>query len=132
MKPSYVSSLMPTYKEQQILDKVCKVALQKQFRYYDFIPFFDFQYKKIIFNCQPSHFSPCSVVPEDLFFFSAVPSFHHFTVPPFHRSIIPPFRVARLVSQTFLYYINTSEIPSELSRKKLISSHVKITCYLHT
>ena len=29
-----------------------------------------------------------------------------------------------------LYYINTNEIPSELSRENLISSHVKITCYL--
>ena len=29
------------------------------------------------------------------------------------------------------YYINTNEIPSELSRENLISSHVKITCYLH-
>ena len=54
---------MPTYKEQQILDKVCKVTRQKQIRYYDFIPFFDFQYEKIIFNCQPSHFSPCPAVP---------------------------------------------------------------------
>ena len=54
---------MPTYKEQQILDKVCKVTRQKQIKYYDFIPFFDFQYEKIIFNCQPSHFSPCSAVP---------------------------------------------------------------------
>ena len=59
-----VSSLMPTYKEQQILDKVCKVTRQKQIKYYDFIPFFDFQYEKIIFNCQPCHFSPCSAVPE--------------------------------------------------------------------
>ena len=31
----------------------------------------------------------------------------------------------------FYYYINTNEIPSELSRENLISSHVKITCYLH-
>ena len=31
-----------------------------------------------------------------------------------------------------IYYINTSEIPSELSRENFISSHVKITCYLHT
>ena len=46
---------MPTYKEQQILDKVCKVTRQK--------PFFDVQYEKIIFSCQPSHFSPCSAVP---------------------------------------------------------------------
>ena len=30
-----------------------------------------------------------------------------------------------------LYYINTNEIPSELSRENLISPHVKITCYLH-
>ena len=29
------------------------------------------------------------------------------------------------------YYINTNEIPGELSHKNLISSHVKITCYLH-
>ena len=54
---------MPTYKEKQILDKVCKVTRQKQIKYYDFIPFFDFQYEKIIFNCQPSHISPCSAVP---------------------------------------------------------------------
>ena len=26
------------------------------------------------------------------------------------------------------YYVNTSEIPSELSRVSMISSHVKITC----
>ena len=30
------------------------------------------------------------------------------------------------------YYLNTNEIPGELSRKNLISSHVKITRYLHT
>ena len=31
-----------------------------------------------------------------------------------------------------LYYINANEIPAgELSRENLISSHVKITCYLH-
>jgi len=30
-----------------------------------------------------------------------------------------------------LYYINTSEIPSELSRENFISSHMKITCYPH-
>ena len=29
------------------------------------------------------------------------------------------------------YYINTNEIPGELSRENLISSHVKITCSLH-
>ena len=27
------------------------------------------------------------------------------------------------------YYINTNEIPGELSRENMISSHVKITCY---
>ena len=30
------------------------------------------------------------------------------------------------------YYLNTNEIPGELSCKNLISSHVKITRYLHT
>ena len=30
------------------------------------------------------------------------------------------------------YYINTSEIPSELSLENVISAHVKMTCYLHT
>ena len=29
-----------------------------------------------------------------------------------------------------IYFINTNEIPSELSREHLISSHVKITCPL--
>ena len=29
------------------------------------------------------------------------------------------------------YYINTNGIPNELSHENLISSHVKITCYLH-
>ena len=29
------------------------------------------------------------------------------------------------------YYINTNEIPGELSRENMMSSHVKITCYLH-
>ena len=51
------------YKEQQILDKICKVTRPKQISYFDFVPFFDFQYEKIIFNCQPSHFLPCSAVP---------------------------------------------------------------------
>ena len=55
------------YKEQQILDKICKVTQQKQISYFDFVPFFDFQYEKIIFNCQPSHFSPCSAVPAHSF-----------------------------------------------------------------
>ena len=29
------------------------------------------------------------------------------------------------------YHINTNEIPGDLSRENMISSHVKITCYLH-
>ena len=33
--------------------------------------------------------------------------------------------------QLLSYHINTKEIPGELSHKNLISSHVKITCYLH-
>ena len=33
---------------------------------------------------------------------------------------------------TIIYYINTNEIPGELSREKLIFSLVKTTCYLHT
>ena len=36
----------------------------------------------------------------------------------------------RLKNKLF-YYINTNEISGELSRENLISSHVKITCYLH-
>ena len=28
-----------------------------------------------------------------------------------------------------IYYINTNEIPGELLRENLISSHVEITCY---
>jgi len=38
---------------------------------------------------------------------------------------IPKIHINRPV-----YYINTNEIPGELSRENLISSHVKITCYL--
>ena len=30
-----------------------------------------------------------------------------------------------------LYYINTNEIRGELSRENMISSHVKLACYLH-
>ena len=30
-----------------------------------------------------------------------------------------------------LYFINTNEIPSELSCKNMISSHAKKTCYNH-
>ena len=30
-----------------------------------------------------------------------------------------------------IYYINTNEIPGELLRENIISSHVKITCYFH-
>ena len=32
----------------------------------------------------------------------------------------------------YYYYINTNEIPGELSRENMVSSHVRITsCYLH-
>ena len=33
---------------------------------------------------------------------------------------------------TDIFCINTSEIPSELSRENFTSSHLKIECYLHT
>ena len=34
------------------------------------------------------------------------------------------------LESNILYYVNTNEIPGELSCENLISSHVKITCYL--
>ena len=37
-----------------------------------------------------------------------------------------------LTCDIIFYYINTNEIPSELSGENFISSRVKITCYLHT
>ena len=37
-----------------------------------------------------------------------------------------------ILGDKYIYYINTSEIPGELSRENLISSHVKIASYLHT
>ena len=42
--------------------------------------------------------------------------------------IVVLFQVA---NRTKFYYINTNEIPSELSGENLISSNVKIACYLH-
>ena len=53
------------------------------------------------------------------------------------RVMIPQMILCVLIAlqpmiQRSFYYINTSEIPSELSRENFISSHVKITCYLHT
>ena len=39
-------------------------------------------------------------------------------------------KLSKKLSKSF-YYINTNEIPGELSRENMISSHVKITCYLH-
>ena len=38
---------------------------------------------------------------------------------------------AYYLSYFIIYYINTNEIRGELSRENMISSHVKITCYLH-
>ena len=40
-------------------------------------------------------------------------------------------RVSYSFYRSLNYYINTNEMPGELSRENLISSHVKITCYLH-
>ena len=40
-------------------------------------------------------------------------------------------RLMFLQKFTLRYYINTNKIPGELSHENLISSHVKITCYLH-
>ena len=37
-----------------------------------------------------------------------------------------------LKKDRYIYYITTGEIPVELYRENFISSHVKITCYLHT
>ena len=50
------------------------------------------------------------------------------------RCVFPIVSLSLLVSlsKTTVYYIITSEIPSELCRENFISSHVKITCYLHT
>ena len=45
-------------------------------------------------------------------------------------SIITWFEATKNVHNTF-YYINTNEVPGELSRENLTSSPVKITCYLH-
>ena len=41
-----------------------------------------------------------------------------------------PYGLRRLSRKRF-YYINTNEIPGELSGENMISSHVKITCYFH-
>ena len=38
-------------------------------------------------------------------------------------------QISRTIHAITFYYINTGEIPSELSRENFISSHVKITCY---
>ena len=44
---------------------------------------------------------------------------------------IGPLYTAPDTWDTDVHYINTSEIPGELSCENMISSHVKITCYLH-
>ena len=57
-----MSSRMPTYKEQNILDKVCKVTRQKQIKFYNFIPFFDFQLSALpLFTLLRG---PCRISPE--------------------------------------------------------------------
>ena len=50
-----------------------------------------------------------------------------------HRGTQRLFSVKYLFEELNIayYYTNTNEIPGELSRENLISSHVKITCYLH-
>ena len=60
-----VSSLMPTHTEEQRLDKVCKVTWRNKSNTMILILSSIFNMKKITFNCQPSHFSPCSAVPEE-------------------------------------------------------------------
>ena len=42
------------------------------------------------------------------------------------------FLTFHAISWHATYYINASEIPSELSRENFLSSHVRIKCYLHT
>ena len=51
---------------------------------------------------------------------------------PYHHAS-PTYKVTIIAMQSnnWFYYINTNEIPGELWRENLISSHVKITCYLH-
>ena len=49
--------------------------------------------------------------------------------PPQKSNIRPLLKLYS--SGGYMYYINTNEIPGELSREDLISSHVKMTCYLH-
>ena len=53
-----------------------------------------------------------------------------------NRQLFNLFMVVNCVNQSMeliltSYYLNTNEIPGELSRENMISSHVKITCYLH-
>ena len=42
-----------------------------------------------------------------------------------------PQRRQRTAKKKSVYYINTNKILGELSYENLISSQVKITCYLH-
>ena len=48
-----------------------------------------------------------------------------------HASPTYKVTIIAMQSNNWFYYINTNEIPGELSCGNLISSHVKITCYLH-
>ena len=53
----------------------------------------------------------------------------------FAEEVVKTLSVSKLsflkrLKNTYIYYINTNEIPGELLRENLISSHVKITCYL--
>ena len=48
---------------------------------------------------------------------------------PSVRRICSNLKSARRLILDFFFYINTSEVPGELSRVNMISSHMKITCY---
>ena len=53
----------------------------------------------------------------------------HFCIPVKYVSLV--LYTKENIQEINFYYINTNEIPGELSRENLISSHVKITCYLY-
>ena len=48
-----------------------------------------------------------------------------------HNQHLPVTVFILSLGKSLLYYINTNEIPGELSCENMISSHVKITCHFH-
>ena len=48
-----------------------------------------------------------------------------------HHEVSVQIGPAKVKYTILIYYENTNQIPGELSRENLVSSHVKITCYLH-